>query len=86
LLKSIGYIPKGTINDYDAGRWDVAQKVEESPAADVVEVRHARWKCDYACNEYFCTNCNITQNVLKLCGRPAFKYCPMCGAKMDDER
>ena len=38
LIESIGYIPEGVISEYDAGRWDVMQKIKEAPAADVVEV------------------------------------------------
>ena len=39
LIESIEHIPEGVISEYDAGRWDVMQKIKEAPAANVVEVR-----------------------------------------------
>ena len=53
---------------------------DESPAADVAPVRHARWEV----NEFgylVCTNCGWIRY-----GIPLFEYyphCPNCGAKMD---
>lgn len=31
-----------------------------------------------------CSNCNITQTVNIYLGKPTFKYCPYCGARMED--
>lgn len=51
------------------------------PAADVVEVVHARWENihdDPRVNKYRCTNCKAE--------KMRDNYCPNCGAKMDGER
>lgn len=48
------------------------------PAADVVEVVHARWEKihdDPRVNKYRCTNCKAE--------KMRDNYCPNCGAKMD---
>lgn len=67
----------------------VKSMVSKAPAADVAPVVHARWiyeKETLATSSGYC--CSV-------CRRPrwispdvpeAFKYCPKCGAKMDDER
>ena len=57
--------------------------------ADVQEVRHGRWIKDK--NLYKCTACN---DLLSVAGwadcipekqiYTAFKYCPNCGARMDE--
>lgn len=52
--------------------------IEDLPAADVVEVVHARWEKihdDPRVNKYRCTNCKAEKML--------DNYCPNCGAKMD---
>ncbi len=63
--------------------------LEELPSADVQEVRHGRWIKDK--NLYKCTACN---DLLAVAGwadcipekqiYKAFRYCPNCGARMDE--
>lgn len=56
--------------------------INAAPAADVVEVRHGRWKLDV--NPYShrwnvkCTNCGAWNT-----DEP--NYCPNCGARMDGD-
>lgn len=53
-------------------------EVGKIPAADVVEVVHARWEKihdDPSVNKYRCTNCKAE--------KMRDNYCPNCGAKMD---
>ena len=67
------------------GYADVAMVIEELPSAE----RHGRWIKDK--NLYKCTACN---DLLSVAGwadcipkkqiYTAFKYCPNCGAKMDE--
>lgn len=64
--------------------WNQAvQIVEDIPAADVVEVRHGRWKhqpggdSEFDAGDFF--RCD-------RCGSASWEdtdYCPNCGAKMD---
>lgn len=60
--------------------------IETAPAADVVEVRHARWKDNH------CTACGMMpmgEEMWDSCefAPPKFEFfmdfCPCCGAKMD---
>ena len=83
LLRSLGNRgyrrEKGTIQD----AIKMISSPEYTPAADVVPVRHGRWKCNKPC---------------PVCGGDRFDgldadiwadweppYCPNCGAKMDEE-
>lgn len=55
--------------------------LDRLPAADVVEVVHARWEKIYdepLVNKYRCTNCKAE--------KMRDNYCPNCGAKMKGER
>ena len=50
--------------------------LEDTPAADAVEVRHGYW-IDGKCGHYkICSECNQIADFY-------FDYCPNCGAKMD---
>ena len=62
---------------------DVRRAIEQTPTADVVEVRHGEWIKDEKSkfeHRYYCSACNFY-----LFGAPT-KYCEECGAKMDGER
>ena len=49
--------------------------LEDTPAADVVEVRHGKW-IDGKCGHYkICSECKQIADF-------DFDYCPHCGAKM----
>lgn len=69
---------------------DVIQIINSQPPADVQEVRHARWECEYKDENYdigwtfyTCSNCgNITCATDDV---DLYKFCPDCGAKMDEE-
>ena len=73
------YTEEGTENGFIGTIKDL---VEQMPAADVVEVRHGRWKC-VSIGRYACS----------LCGREPWyegsintmHYCPNCGAAMIEE-
>lgn len=63
------------------------QYVDMQPAADVVEVKHGKWKkptlnleC-FADGYVICSECNVMlPNITEI---PEYYYCPNCGAKMD---
>ena len=60
--------------------------LDETPAADVVEVKHVEWHLLNNCaNEgVYCSVCN--KKVYKTCyanQKIKSPYCPNCGAKMD---
>ena len=51
--------------------------LEDTPTADVVEVKHGHW--EKLKDGYWCSNCCILEKDLKQ----EYNYCPNCGAKMD---
>jgi hypothetical protein len=78
------YIEKDiAIKKVGAVSW-AASRINNIPAADVVELKHATWLIHgFSCP---CSNCGYD---LGYAGTPLeptlafFKYCPNCGAKMD---
>ena len=51
------------------------------PAADVVPVRHGRWLCgDYYDIGDVCSECDWDSQMT----HPSYRYCPNCGARMDE--
>lgn len=63
----------------ECGEGRIVMKI---PAADVVEVRHARWEIN--CDGYYpyCTNC--AYEPPRVSGKDMRTlYCPNCGVKMD---
>ena len=57
-------------------RKEFVDLLHSAPAADVVEVRHARWIKHEGYDE--CEACRAKV----ICG---YNYCPNCGARMDKE-
>lgn len=53
--------------------------VRETPAVDVAPVVHGRW-IDNGIPESMLSKCSVCGFG---CGAYTFKFCPMCGAKMD---
>lgn len=53
-------------------------------------VRHGRWWTPFdptwfGKNLYACTSCGDALEVPTECGKPMYKFCPYCGARMDLE-
>ena len=75
-------IVKRTSGDYAAA----FSEIRKLPAEDVAPVRHGRWIDAYPDNEPnqmfmygICSECGFEQGLSKY-----LKYCPDCGAKMDE--
>lgn len=75
------------ISNLHSGIIDALQNiVDEIPAADVQEVKHAHWYehivgteiTDPILRYYVCSNCDVINDRYTT-------YCPWCGAKMDEE-
>lgn len=79
-------------DEYDEGFLDCAEAAREAiknlPAADVAEVKHGQWQLDEAAScghiEYIytcsaCRNCTVWGETEKT------RYCPNCGALMEQE-
>jgi len=58
------------------------KEIKALPTEDVAPVIHAKWIIEMWINKehYICSNCNHVINF-----EPCYHYCPMCGAKMDQE-
>lgn len=64
--------------------------IQKQPAADVVEVRHGKWKLKQyeggiLDGEIYdeCSICEYQRFFDDIRFKTAFNYCPNCGAKMD---
>ncbi len=58
----------------------------EFPTVDVVPVRHGKWKripSSYRAL-FECSECG-EKTTTTVMGKPRYEYCPMCGAKMEEE-
>lgn len=81
------YIDRKALRDalYDADAITIkgVKILNQFPAADVAQVRHARWRKDgYACGEteWKCSSCGETEWRTSI---DRLKYCPFCGAVME---
>lgn len=71
-------------NDEGGFRTAITQWLEMHQVEDVAPVIHARWvlyhdETNMTYGSYACTNCKTIQGLSK------YRYCPYCGAKMDEE-
>lgn len=60
--------------------------VEDAQTIEVETVRHGHWVLPDICYEDIeCSVCHAYMPLpISFDYRPAYKYCPMCGAKMDE--
>ena len=82
-LDSVGYVTVGKgLTSYG----ELIGCLEDTPAADVVEVRHSYWQCSnvrMSSRDITCRYCHRTETISN--GEEDFEYCPHCGAKMDEK-
>ena len=64
---------------YLRGGEAIIEDLTKFPAADVVEVRHGRWKNE-GMGDFRCSLCSYVASAAIL-----NNYCPSCGALMDKE-
>ena len=83
-IKREDIFPNGVfyVNESDPSKSldELILRIDNLPAADVVEVRHGEWVVCGTFDDF------ITCSVCKSNKYPFgydFKYCPECGAKMD---
>lgn len=60
---------------------DARRLLADMPAADVAPVVHGRWEWDTA-DIYRCSVCGRKMHVEEVMSRPAWSYCPNCGARI----
>ena len=68
------------IADYcgDTVAWNIGAEIKNMPTADVAPVVHGRWR-------YYSTTMQECSNCQRHTARHKFKYCPHCGAIMEDK-
>ena len=71
----------GEYDHYTSGFDEAVTRVENFHAADVAPVRHGQWLYD----DYYdigdvCSECDWDSKMT----HPSYRYCPNCGAKMDE--
>ena len=81
--------------DTDMQKWDSGcwirykmfeQAVKAAPTIEAEPVRHGQWILPDVCYEDIeCSVCHAYMPLpISFDYRPTYKYCPMCGAKMDE--
>ena len=72
----------GEYDHYTSGFDEAVTRVENFPAADVAPVQHGKWLYgDYYDIGDVCSECDWDSKMT----HPSYRYCPNCGAKMDEE-
>ena len=71
----------GEYDHYTSGFDEAVTRVENFPAADVAPVQHGKWLYgDYYDIGDVCSECDWDSKMT----HPSYRYCPNCGAKMDE--
>lgn len=63
---------------------DARETISNFPAADVAPVRHGRWALNKKYGDYECSECGQGDVKAMDFTNLKMRYCPNCGAKMDD--
>lgn len=64
--------------DWRNGAWAIGYEISIAPTVDAVEVVHGEWR-------YYSTTMQECSNCYRHTARHRFKYCPHCGAIMEDK-
>ena len=56
--------------------------VEYAPTIEAEQVRHGEWCGEWERGRYMCSACKTMTDVAEIMGKPAYKFCPHCGAVM----
>lgn len=69
--------------------YDEIEEYAEENTEDVVPVVHGKWIAQYVSTReltdvFSCSNCNVSVRLLHKKVKCSYKYCPYCGAKMEE--
>lgn len=65
--------------------WDIKFDIDEAPTIESEPVKHGRWE-EHICFDdgfWICSNCKFVSQA--TAAPKLYRYCPNCGAKMDEE-
>ena len=80
MIDADALIPKGTKVTDDVIA--VHNAIKNAPTIEAEPVRYGRWMCgDYYDIGDVCSECDWDSGMVN----PTLRYCPHCGAKMDQE-
>lgn len=86
LLEDIHTINYADYNNYS----DTFDFIDNAPTIEAEPVKHGKWVytvlCDCNLSEVKCSNCDydVVTETYKAVKMSEFKYCPNCGAKMEE--
>lgn len=66
---------------------EVYNAIGDIPTIETEPVKHGRWIVPNECKtteQYRCSVCGSNVHVPECIGEPTFRYCPDCGARMED--
>ena len=75
-------------NEFSSDMGDAMEMLDHFPTVDAVPVRHGKWIYgnDFHWYTASCSECGYQRRTdIKAANWNAWKYCPMCGARMDEE-
>ena len=82
LYNNLVLLAKYETGERQQGILGCAETVRIFPATDVAPVRHGKWLYgDYYDIGDVCSECDWDSKMT----HPYYRYCPNCGAKMDEE-
>ena len=83
-----GYTPINVFEKYNAGLTDGIKALKKLPSAEVEPVKRGRWIDDNQFHWYraSCSECGYKRVTdIKADNWNGWKYCPNCGARMENE-
>lgn len=72
----------GMISDESMKIYKIMQMLDNAPAADVQEVKHANW-VHLGGDEWCCSCCGFGKHTEGYWEKPTAKYCEKCGAEIN---
>ncbi len=63
----------------------IAQMIESAPTVDAEPVRHGHWEYHTRHQRDCVASCSVCRKRTTFFFKNGTKYCPFCGAKMDEE-
>lgn len=83
LIKNLELMEKYQSGERQQGVYGVIDTIKFHPTADVVEVKHGHWIEEDEKEDSWLGRCYVC-SVCESCPTMNYRYCPYCGAKMEE--